>query len=115
MTAPAVIPPPDPQLPICSLCWEETTHDGETLSCLKCGVYWGEDWGKPGWRIDGDTPQCAAEISPWPDDVNLGNVKYRCLLTEGHKSLHAGTRSDKEGDITVGTFRWQTYARKAGR
>jgi hypothetical protein len=101
-----VVPPPEHQLPDCPLCWNVTEHDGDLLQCQTCRIGWYDDWCRPGFRLDEDAPQCTAEISPWPGEVTLGHVRYRCVLNDGHKSVHAGGRIDNDDNGASGARRW---------
>lgn len=99
------IPDLEFRCPDCPLCDAETSAMDGCFDCESCGMSWRLD-GTHGYRMNEDTPQCTAEISPWEDRVEnaeypiLWDLRYRCLLEAGHDVApndvpHRGARIDR--------------------
>jgi hypothetical protein len=99
-----LIPPPEPKLPDCPLCWHECTLEDTSLVCLSCRLGWPDDWGRPGYRLDEHLPVCGETDAPWPDHPDLHVYRYGCVLNKDHDSYHRGTRTDRRADSGAHTW-----------
>jgi hypothetical protein len=84
-------PPVEHQYPLCSVCHQETYHDGDSLRCDTCNAYWPSDGGAGVWVCDSDelpSIQCASIVAPYrhsptaPDTIR--SFLFRCSLDHNH-------------------------------
>ena len=79
--------------PDCSVCGEETSHDGDSFYCEHCNVYWpDEPDGEGAWHND-DIEQCPSTHQPLARNSFAEGKPYqyetkRCLLDADHKPPH---------------------------
>lgn len=86
--------PPELEFPYppCSLCGEDTYHDGDGFRCDPCGASWG-DRGE-GWWDEPDLPACPASYKPFdrPDleekYEGIRHHAFRCILPVAHVGKH---------------------------
>jgi hypothetical protein len=98
---PVKIPPPVIQMPTCPLCNGDCDHDGYSLNCESCGVYWPDGDTHSGRRVEEfDLPECAAEHAPYERGryPSLAVYRFRCVLDADHESDHRGVRCDVDYD-----------------
>lgn len=97
-----------PRNPMCPLCYDEVSCDGDTFWCEPCGAQWPcEDPGfndPGGWRDD-EAAQCGGIKQPFLTSKydNIRHDEIRCLLDQGHETDHIGAdgitwhRQDENG------------------
>lgn len=77
--------------PMCTLCYEEVTSDGDGWNCEGCSAYWPyNSYGDDGSWDEEDAPQCPGVIQPFlkSGHENIRTNEYRCLLAQGHEGSH---------------------------
>ncbi|HEY2043682.1 MAG TPA: hypothetical protein VGH11_13465 [Jatrophihabitans sp.] len=86
--------------PDCPMCWKETSHDGDSFCCDRCGAYWPNEHSEGRW-YDEDAEQCPATFAPWASSEchpNLAHVVWRCALADEHPDEHTSRDGDKWRD-----------------
>lgn len=78
--------------PLCPLCGEETSHDGDSFTCEPCGAYWPTDHDEGEW-YDDDAEQCEATHQPFARNEFAAGKPYqfetvRCMLDADHAGKH---------------------------
>ena len=79
--------------PPCSLCGEDTYHDGDGLRCDPCGASWSSSGGGGTWD-EPDALACPATHKPfdYPGlDEKYENIRHHvkwCMLPAGHDDKH---------------------------
>ena len=104
----APLPPLVVQPPLCPICDEEVSYDGDSFWCETCHGRWAGDRYDEEGVADPDTEQCPAEIAPDEDGKypDLVGRRYRCVRDAGHPAdswpdRHIGVRSDGGVDLLV--------------
>ncbi|GAB3471895.1 hypothetical protein [Actinophytocola sediminis] len=81
-------PPLEYQPPRCSLCGNDTCHDGDGWNCENCGASWDDEGNDDGEWHDPDAELCDATIQPLADNEFVTEEQraqvYRCTLDAGH-------------------------------
>lgn len=82
--------------PLCSLCEEETYHDGDGFRCDKCGASWADDGGRGVWD-EPDAPACRATSKPFdhdrlaPEHESIRHTVEHCRLVDDGHDEHLGS------------------------
>lgn len=101
---PLRIPELEHRPPDCSVCGAETEHDGDSWTCVDCGLYWPEE-GVLGALIDDSRPICGAECQPFKMRLTLEDT-YRCIRRRDHDGEHRGLLVEREHAERIDVYRW---------
>lgn len=99
--------PPELEFPYppCSMCGEDTYHDGDGFRCDPCGAYWGSQTGSGSW-MEPDLKACGATRKPFdhgdlsPEHENIRHHKDYCIREVDHDGPH---RADAYSEWTEAT------------
>lgn len=86
--------PPELEFPYppCSMCGEDTYHDGDGFRCDPCGAYWGErgagSWMEPGLKACGATRKPFDRGDLEPKYEGIRHHKDYCIREAGHDGSH---------------------------
>ena len=86
--------PPELEFPYppCSLCGEDTYHDGDSFRCDPCGAWWGGTG--PGSWMEPDLKACGATRKPFdrddlaPEHESIRHHKDYCIREADHDGPH---------------------------
>ncbi|WP_181312496.1 hypothetical protein [Nocardioides campestrisoli] len=78
--------------PLCPMCHEETSHDGDSWLCQGCEASW-DDNGRGGSWFDEDLKVCDSTFKPF-DNPNL-ELRYESIR---HHVVHCSRAVDEDGE-----------------
>lgn len=96
--------PPELEFPCppCSLCGEDTYHNGDCFRCDDCGAHWGGN-GPGGWDEPG-LPVCTSTNKPFDypglsaEHESIRHHVDHCIRVEGHDGEHRANEFSTWGE-----------------